>query len=423
MDDMKRALVFYSYSSRNAGDMAICVGAIDLLRYSGFDEVVFVSRFGRGDREYRDSAEYLRERYEPVKVLPGPFSLDRDANWCVRVREHLQGFATLFSRSSKKDITDLIKDADLVFFNGGNLLRCQSVTDALRLTALFYPMRLAKKLGKHTVCLPQSTAHSTKIGKVFLRSRLKTCDVIYSRESNSQRALSESFPSMDVRPSTDLAFFIDGKGKHHPLATIDRLGRSSSNVGPDERSNLEKISGRIALVIRGSGIGDIGSLDEDRIASLLEGLRNLILTRAEFRYAIVIQTSKDVAISERLFNELDPRIDIEWIEEHDPVALVRLYSSTRALITMRLHAGILASVAGTPSIGLFDQSWGLKNSGIMDDYQIPYSTDPATLLEQFDRALQSFDSDRTSEIIARFRVRLKDELSLASGVALTRPQN
>ena len=39
---------------------------------------------------------------------------------------------------------------------------------------------------------------------------------------------------------------------------------------------------------------------------------------------------------------------------------------------MRLHAGILALSALTPVIGLFSEEWGLKNPGIMGDYEMPY---------------------------------------------------
>ena len=47
---MKKALVFYLYGTRNAGDMAICVGAIELLRAQGYD-VTVVARFSEAEDE------------------------------------------------------------------------------------------------------------------------------------------------------------------------------------------------------------------------------------------------------------------------------------------------------------------------------------------------------------------------------------
>ena len=51
---MKKALVFYLYGTRNAGDMAICVGAIELLRAQGYD-ITMVSRFSEAEDEYQIS--------------------------------------------------------------------------------------------------------------------------------------------------------------------------------------------------------------------------------------------------------------------------------------------------------------------------------------------------------------------------------
>ena len=73
---MKKALVFYLYSNRNAGDMAICLGTIRFLKQQGFD-ITFVSRFGQRDQEYAESCRYLAQ-YEPdVQVVPGFFDFDR----------------------------------------------------------------------------------------------------------------------------------------------------------------------------------------------------------------------------------------------------------------------------------------------------------------------------------------------------------
>ena len=40
---------------------------------------------------------------------------------------------------------------------------------------------------------------------------------------------------------------------------------------------------------------------------------------------------------------------------------------------MRLHSIILAACGGTPSYGLFFKEWGLKNPGILDSLELPYT--------------------------------------------------
>ncbi|MGO1592909.1 MAG: polysaccharide pyruvyl transferase family protein [Ancrocorticia sp.] len=406
MGIVKRALVFYLYSQRNAGDMALCIGAVNLLKQAGF-ETVFVSRYARQDHEYRDSVDYLRRYYPEVTVFSGPFSLDRQKGPFSRLIAHTRGLLTLFSPSSRRRLKGLIEEADLVLFNGGNLLRCQNMTDVARLIALFHPIALAKSKGKQTVCLPQSTADSSRAGQIILANKLSNCDVVYSRESRSHNALSLHYPGIDIRPSTDLAFFIDknliATRKLDEKTQMERHGLNSAEA-------TSSISGRVAIVIRGSGIGDIGSLGEARVNSFIEGLRTFVRVRSNYRYAIVVQTEKDVELSREFFHAVAEVADAVWVEEHDPVALLSLYSDAKALVTMRLHAGILATVAGIPVVGLFDESWGLKNSGIMDDYELEYTHIPEELPARFDRALDSFSPKRSLETIDAERDRLVTDL-------------
>ena len=63
---------------------------------------------------------------------------------------------------------------------------------------------------------------------------------------------------------------------------------------------------------------------------------------------------------------------VDCIEEHDPYILREVYRRARFVLTMRLHAAILAMSVSTPVMGIFSEKWGLKNSGILSDYQMPY---------------------------------------------------
>src|SRR5690606_41700732 len=73
----KRAFLAYGYSAKNAGDLAICVGAIDLLVGQGLS-VTLLSKYNHRDPEFASSKAYYQARYgDKVKELEAPFTLKR----------------------------------------------------------------------------------------------------------------------------------------------------------------------------------------------------------------------------------------------------------------------------------------------------------------------------------------------------------
>ena len=98
-------------------------------------------------------------------------------------------------------------------------------------------------------------------------------------------------------------------------------------------------------------------------------LAEIVHSCTDHNILIVVQTEIDRKFSECIHQEL-PGSRI--IEEHDPLVLREIYRNVDVLITMRLHAGILAMSVDTPVIGIFSNEWGLKNPGIMSDFGMPY---------------------------------------------------
>lgn len=379
MDYLKKALVFYLYSNNNAGDMAICMGAIDLLKSAGFT-VSFFSRYSSRDKEFQDSLSYVRSYHPDVKIEPGIFSFDRSSSFSAKLGTYAHGFARCVLPIRDKRLEKLIRESDVVFFNGGNLLRCDGFTDISRLCALFYPLEIAKKMGKPLVCLPQSTANVSRVGKAILGRCISLFDLVAIRESLSLRAIRDLYPNAFCIQSIDLAFFIDEKRCRE--------------------TPFKQFRNRIALVLRESGIGDIGNLEEDRIGEMSKGILDFVRSHTDELFLIVVQTKKDRNYSQRILEKIDDdRVDI--VEEHDPVRLIDLYRQCKALITMRLHAGILAIRAGTPVIGFFDSSWGLKNRGIMGDFQMGYAEDASDLENQYEKTLMKFSACDVEQRIAR----------------------
>ena len=70
---MKKALIYYLYGTKNAGDMAICVGAVEVLKRLGYS-ITMVNRFSEAESEYEKSRQYIENYFPDVKVFPGPFS-------------------------------------------------------------------------------------------------------------------------------------------------------------------------------------------------------------------------------------------------------------------------------------------------------------------------------------------------------------
>lgn len=364
---MTRALVFYLYGPENAGDLAICLGTIGFLRRRGVD-VTMVSRFDAGAPDFAASCEMVHARYPEVRVLPGQFVLDRSAGRPSMLAQYAAGAAKLLLHVGDKKIRELIDQADLVLFNGGNLLRCASVTDAIRLEALFHPLHIASRLGKRIVCLPQSTATVSPKWKGYLKRKLSLFDNVFVREGSSLQKLSSLYPELAFSKSTDMAFFMD-----------------------DPEDAPRQSESRAAMIVRGTGIGDIGELSQGRQDELLNAFVLFAREHPHLSFTVVVQTKKDRVLSERLVKLLPARAEL--LEEHDPFRLLSIYKTMDVTLSMRLHAAILSLRVGTPVVGLFDKHWGLKNMGVMADYGMGYSDCADGLLSEYERISEQFDRE------------------------------
>lgn len=354
---MKKALVFYLYGNRNAGDMAICIGAIELLKSKGYS-VSMVSRFSESEDEYFKSKQYVQEYYPDVEIFPGPFSFERHFSRTKKIISYCKSYMKVLGLIKDNQTRQLIKEADVVFFNGGNLLRGATLSDYLRLIGLFYPIKIAKKMNKSLYCLPQSTAPISSIGKQLLKKYLNLFDKVYVREENSYLKLKNLFEDVPFELTTDLAFFSE-----------------NTNLASKKLSDLEynfDTGKNVAIILRNSGIGDIGELDKETAQKLNNIVESFIYEHLEYNYFLIIQTEKDREISDVFMKKLNDNVKIEKIELHDPLLLREVYKKMSFTISMRLHAAILSLSALTPVYGVFSEKWGLKNSGIMDSYNMPY---------------------------------------------------
>ncbi|WP_096437458.1 polysaccharide pyruvyl transferase family protein [Alteribacter populi] len=364
---MKKAVVFYLWGKRNAGDMAICLGTVSILQELGY-KVTFVSRFAKGQEDYQESKEYIQYYHNNVEVKPGLFSFDRENSKEQKLISYMNGIIKLISPNDKQ-LKKIISDADVIFLNGGNQLRGNSFTDYARLAALFYPFKLASKLNKPTICLPQSTAESSKFGLSMLKNRLGSFNQVFIRESSSFTLLNEKIKGVPFIKSTDACFFIKDVQK-----ASDKFKRKYSSI-------MKTNNKCIAIVLRSTTIGDLGDFKDNKKQLFADSIRNFVKEfKDDYKLYFVVQTKKDKEYTQFVMNHVD--VNAVMIEEYDPYVIREFYRNMHFVVAMRLHASILSLTAGTPVLGYFDKEWGLKNPGIMNDVGMPWTANGNELVQK-----------------------------------------
>lgn len=356
---MKKAFFAYQYGMANAGDFAINIGSLDLLE-NYYDEITVISKSTLADPEYKNEVEYLEEYYSNIKLIEGPFNLNRTS--------HLKTLTSYFFGAVKYPFLlargkyrKEIENSDMVFINGGNILRCSGITDYVRLHALLFPVKIAKKVNVSCVFLPHSTTSIDQKGKKLLAPYINTAKILFARENISYDKLTQEFPNSNVVHSIDSAFFIKDRDM------VKKKYEQKYKV-------LCKKSNNICITLRKEDIGDIGELDSEKINSITSTIRNLVekLLVENYNATFVIQTKKDKSFTYDIYKMFETNTNVSIIEEYDPLILREIYRNSVCLFGMRLHSMILAMSVGTPIVGYFDQRWGSKNPGTLGQFEMPF---------------------------------------------------
>ena len=354
---MKTVSLIYGYSPRNAGDMAITLGAIDILKASGYDIKLF-SRYQRSQKDFKDAETILHLRYgKDFKIHESPFFLDRSEKMKSSIRHYIDNAAIILGIKKNKSFCRNLIDSDYVIFNGGNLFRCSSIIDYIRLLALLYPLKIAYKANIPFLIFPQSASKLNIFGRNLLFPIIKKANILFFRERESYQYINSFISNSNFIQTIDLAFFIN----KNDLPTIERKKK-------------------IALTLRFHSVGDIEYLSNDEINAVFNTFSNYISAlKPYYQFIIVVQSEKD---KEKSY-QFAKTHNCEIIQNNNPIELLQIYKSVSLLIGMRLHSIILALSVGTPCFGVFYKQWGLKNPGMMKTFNMPYkmldeSTDTAT---------------------------------------------
>lgn len=348
MRNCKTVSLVYGYSARNAGDFAITLGAIDTLLDLGVKVKLF-SRYCAKNEDFHKAYQSLQERYgDAVEIYECPFNLDRTDNILKTLQNYLAGMLIATGIKRQTNFRSELLDCDMVIFNGGNLFRCRSFIDFARLTALTYPLRIARKAKKPYIIFPQSASILNVFGQMLLKPVLQDAKVVMLREEDSYNYLCKLVPNAEFFKTIDLAFFID-------KAQLPKTDKD--------------YTGYIAFTLRFHTVGDITYLSEDKIAKTLGVLSDVVEKMKEtHKVVIVVQTEKD----EKLSRKFAQKHNVELFRCQDVPTLISLYKQVDLLVGMRLHSMILAISTGTPCMGVFYKEWGLKNPGLMSMFNMPY---------------------------------------------------
>jgi polysaccharide pyruvyl transferase WcaK-like protein len=365
----KTITLAYVYGPRNSGDMALNIGALDVLRSCGDFNIFAVSRFAEDHPDYLETKRYLENLYRNVQVVPFPVLYDRKTQTKIeKISSFVKGgflyFPTIkqsFLKNNK--VYECISKSDLVIFNGGNLLFARDIKDFFRLGGITYPLQLARDLKIPYGFFPQSLPEITfSQGRKLVSKLMNDSHFCLFRESASLEKAQE-LGVQGGEHSLDLAFFI---------SRTDELRANQIMAGNEL---IEKKF--VPIILRTSSLGDQGTLSEEIIEDVLEWTKELVssLLEQSMDPVFVVQTRQDLDVSlnavESIAKSRKEIQSVPVIEEYDPLVLRGLYKKAKAIFTFRLHAAIFALSVGTPAIGIYRKEWGPKMPGIYKDIGVP----------------------------------------------------
>lgn len=374
---MKKILVYYGYSQKNAGDMAICFGLLDLLEELDDCEITLVSRYAEKDKLFLESKEIIQKYHPHVIVKPGYISFNRDGGVFSKIKSYFSGFFISSFPSFSKRLKSDIENSDLILFNGGNYLRSNSFADVTRLKALMFPIKYAKKHNKRVICMPQSTAKAKNSSA--LKRLKRVCDLfdhIFVRDPISYKYLIDNNVCNASRLdySCDLAFF------SKPL--FDKQ---------QSKFSVQDGNKKVAFNVRMTGIGDIGSINDAKIELINKVYNQIVSERPNYFFGLICQTEKDYKVMDDMYRSfLEKGIkNISFYKSNDAYELKDIYSKFDLLISMRLHASILALSVDTPVVGFAFDEWGFKNKGILNQFGFDNYVTPESIVKASDELLNS----------------------------------
>jgi polysaccharide pyruvyl transferase WcaK-like protein len=367
-----KILLTHGYSDSNKGDSAIAVATIETLKclYPGA-AITLHSTFREADPEFSRHNRHVRQHGIAVEegIMPSPYlageppSGARNAVALARLVRDYAGFSAavrMRSRGRRSGARPFravktLRDADLVVVKGGQFLYNDTggVRGALFLWRTLQPIRAAIGLRKPTVVLGHSVGpFRNRLSLTATVRVLKHTDMIFVRETLSERMLAGRVEPRRLALAPDLAFLIE---------------RAPCEVALDPGTAWIGVT-LVNWIFPGRGdpAGRRARYLRRLTAALADAYRRLRLVPVFIPQVTVRHYGmSDVDVIRRARELLSAAgVRSHFVEEDlSPEQMVDLYGQCALLIGTRLHSCILASCASRPVIAIRYQ--GFKTQGVM----------------------------------------------------------
>lgn len=295
---------------------------------------------------------------------------------------------TFFPKKIYQSVKEFIS-ADAVFVKGGGFLHAYGEKTApyIMWYLLFY-IRLAKKLKKKVVFLPNSYGPFEGLTvKKQIRSALNELDLIYAREHVSAESLG-SLLKRKIPVETDLGFFLPIGDRNKALQVLGKYHLSEN----------DKMVGVTVRPWRFPGKRNSSELYNNYINSIATMMEYLV----EKNYKVVICNQSigpnshedDRNAIKDILSKFDHE-NVIWLNENLTCDLLKaIYSYFYFFVGTRFHSIIFSITSLVPSIAI--GYGGNKTNGIMDDLQlddlmIPIDEVNSTILiQKFEKVVDKY---------------------------------
>lgn len=346
-----------------------------------------------GDRDGRD--------------LGGAVALLNSVAWLLRLLPFIAG--ALIGRPAPA-VTRRLRDVDLVVLLGGsNIYDNPNVHQAFSLARLFtvlYPAWAAQQLGIPVVAFGHTLGpFDRRAGAWLARRTLRRTTSILLREEESL-AITRRLDLRPVHVGPDVAFAVEPQRTPAVASLLERL------PSPPSRS--------LALVVRQHPHD--GRRSDERVLAELARFATSMLASDRVEHVLVIVQAfgptpieDDRSISAELARLLPEGRASLVAEDFTAGELAALYGACRLVVTVRLHAAILAIAGGAPAYAI--AYFTAKTAGVMRAAELPQAwtahdqLTSAGITAQLDHLLDPLTRDRLAARVAGWRVALRDEVA------------
>lgn len=240
---MDEYLILPGCDDTNRGDQALIWETVELAKAAGYDghySMIATEECGRQSQTFGiDSLAYLLPHpsmHEIVGVDNRSYGLSIKLKWAIAALADLliafplskkatRGLAAKLLSDEQKRTFEVFKKAKAAFVKGGGFLHAYGgATDTYKIYFFLYHINLALSMGIPVYVMPNSYGPFTDLAsKKMVRKCLGKCQLVYSRESISQRVLKESCGIESIL-SRDLAMYLEKDDTFDAKETLKQKG-------------------------------------------------------------------------------------------------------------------------------------------------------------------------------------------------------